>query len=398
MWQVAMQQNLENRSRLGAFFRPTGLRRYWLSFFFAASIVVLIGLIWTATIARSRDALLGGPGSAQGNQNGSARRLIIPTEELELGEVWFQNALKHQVHVTNDSTEVVQVNFTASCDCTDVEPTQFTFAPGESVPVRLVLDLSTLQNRDEPTRDVPFHIELRATVANLRWQQSKWTLRGTALAAARADPRIVDFDELLEGAPLPPREIQVRLTDPGDQVTAAEVPNWLQCHLEQAAHDRSVVKAKLVPQTLPALGPLRDVMLRFRITSEGGASKGTLSVPVLGQVVNDISIEPLPLSFGILSPGTRAETEFTVSSRSKTAIEVLVQNVSPDIKVSPIESAVGDASHRCRFRLTYTAPMTQGPHDNVVDLLILNPQGQKTAVGVHVFSSVATASQSGNER
>ena len=68
--------------------------------------------------------------------------LMIPTDNLDMGEVWEAKDFSWRLPIRNLSDRTIEIRkFLSSCVCTAIDPPRLSIPPGETVMVNLVLDL-----------------------------------------------------------------------------------------------------------------------------------------------------------------------------------------------------------------------------------------------------------------
>ncbi|MEQ9407547.1 MAG: hypothetical protein RIK87_07450 [Fuerstiella sp.] len=217
---------------------------------------------------------------------------ILPGD-LNLGEVWLQKELPFRLTVRNTSDEpVTVVNFSASCNCTEIVPTAFTIPSfGETI-VRGVVDL-THSVHDQQAAKFPFEVTLTAQTTLRGRSILKWPLRGTALRVLDVSPPSIELRgawEVIEGTSSP--TVDVKLA-PQIELASLE-PEWDagNADIEFTGPDfDGVYLLRFTPRTDQPAGNI-DTRITLRSVLPDGTSGPGIEIPVRGVVVPPVRLSP----------------------------------------------------------------------------------------------------------
>jgi len=154
----------------------------------------------------------------------SSPKLIVRDSDLDFGEVWETDRHKHVIHVTNPGGEPVPVySWQTSCDCHKVEPESVIIQPGETLPIRLTLNL--MSRISESWTEKPRGISIQC---NPRFgdgaARDGWKIAGTVVPFYRLieEPGSRELSEL--GQPFLPHWQNISFLIPVREVIAQADP------------------------------------------------------------------------------------------------------------------------------------------------------------------------------
>jgi hypothetical protein len=121
--------------------------------------------------------------------------LAIPSENLDLGEVWEANNVTLELPILNTSRRDVEVGkFISSCGCTEIRPSTLSIAPGETKKIFLTLDLTHRAASELGASRRPFRVAFYPLIQNTdQRESSKWELHGTIKSRVTLDTPTIHF-------------------------------------------------------------------------------------------------------------------------------------------------------------------------------------------------------------
>jgi hypothetical protein len=267
--------------------------------------------------------------------------LVVKAEFLDFGQVWADPRFEWVFPIENHDAEDIEITgFRSSCACVSIEPKSVMIRQGESVHIKLTIDLTKLK----PSTDVTTYscsVSIAPVVTVTRFATT-WTIRGTVREAFTFAPANIDFGTLHRAHKVHAREcIATSYSGPVNDVTATCDPSILNVEIGLDAHtapDSFFVRA--TPHDDLPSGPFKCDIRMTATTSSGEKLKGF--VVANGQIVDDIHCVPEHLSFGIHELGAVSEQTVVLQSRSSKDFDVLRWSVkgtnsAPEPIVTEIE-------------------------------------------------------------
>jgi|GEM_PF-3730846 len=246
--------------------------------------------------------LLAGSGLAAPAQEGPRPALVCDAPRCDLGRVMKGGRVTHVFRLENRSPAALNLkDVRVSCDCTTAPLAVKTLAPGQGVDLPVTFDSSKFVGPVEKSVVVvsddvvrpALVLELRATVVG------RWTLEPATLAMG-AVSRFQPF------------EARIRITRNDGK---APVVRGVK------VHDGARFDAEVIPLPDPKVV---EVILRLEPGLPAGPVRGKLllalddgeqpfrEVPILGQLVDDVSAQPESLDLGSVLAGAAANTPLRV--------------------------------------------------------------------------------------
>jgi hypothetical protein len=152
--------------------------------------------------------------------------LRIDPEYLDFGEVWAEEQFKWRIPIENTSDREVGIaEFTASCQCSLIEPPSLTISPHSTAEVVATIDLTKGRDSEpyESTRE--FEIAIHPIVAVATSRPPGFILRGKAKDAFSPSPRQVELGEILSQTVGERATIRLKTATPLSSVTALPQPD-----------------------------------------------------------------------------------------------------------------------------------------------------------------------------
>lgn len=241
--------------------------------------------------------------------------LQISDLDLDLGEVWMQKELTFRLPVRNPGARPVNVTaFTASCNCTDLQPGSFTVSGRGIVVVQGKIDLFRSVHSVDADRQ-PFDVSLTAKVGGNRPHLQHWTLKGTTVRALDVHPPEIVLqgaNDVIAGTFSP--TIDVRITP---RVPLLELkPEWFGDEADIEFFGPDFDGNYHLKYTMNENRAAGAIATRVNLTSrlEDGRIGPELEIPVRGVLVHPVRLSPPRILIG--HPGSSPE-------HSETTVQVI---------------------------------------------------------------------------
>ena len=275
--------------------------------------------------------------------------------DVDFGAVWARPDHEMIVPVVNRTDRIVRVTeVRPHCGCTDVSPAGFALAPGETIPLRLTLDL--LPRRDERAAEEtrPFTSTVDLIVPDRR-RPASLTVHGTVRHLLRSSPRVVfgGRDVLVCGGGGGGKNLrlephagvkELRLTGPARRANAPADPPGGEWDSEPAAPEAELRREpdgayRLAVAVPPAAEPgTVEYHLPLAAVLDTGETVGGLSAAVVVEAVPDLEILPAAPRYQSAKVNEPAAVVVTVRSRTGRPF-ALLGAASPSATVTPAADA-----------------------------------------------------------
>jgi hypothetical protein len=234
--------------------------------------------------------------------------LFIDPTELSLGQVWPETDLKRRIAIRNTSSSTVHVtNIESTCRCTEVEPTQFTLAAGQTTHLLFELDLSDVIAERMDSNLVPFGVKFSIELQEPVRHGPGWKLHGTVRRPLRFDPPEITYaghSRLVTGQTRIPTTVLVHPNGPqGETEIVAHCDpkiGTIACKQNNPSGEIAVIE--FTPSTDLPLGQLESSIQVFQRVN--GALFPVALIPVRGTVVMGVASYPESLWLGLVNPGS----------------------------------------------------------------------------------------------
>ncbi len=286
--------------------------------------------------------------------------LSVDGSSLDFGEVWEVRDFSWNLPVHNNTTEEVRVGeFTASCSCLSIEPRTLVIPAGQTVPIHLLLDLTTkavpptAQNqRNEAKSVADFAVQVAPRIANSPAPPIVWTIRGRVRKALAFSEPQLDFGEsLVRGHPFQPKIIRVTAHLPLVSLHAKCNPALALVHVK-ASGDTKTFELEVAPRENLPLGSLA-FGVKVKPNARADEHLPEFELPIVGTVVGDV--RPAPISV-FLGPVRLGETSGeTVTLWSKSGKPFTVDSIAPSADTIHVEPCQSSPQGAKAFRITQKA-------------------------------------------
>lgn len=293
------------------------------------TLVVLFGAICAAGfLAGSYSGWVSGPTPTPADAG--APTLDVQPDSLDIGDQWVQPAFLWTLPVTNSSDHPVEVSdILTSCSCASVEPRSFVVEAGETVPLRVTLDLRK-QAPASGQLTKAFQTTITAVVANSD-ARIHWPLIGSTKNWIEVTPAAMAMGRWSERDQPTPQVVKVRVLQPTSELKAESSSAFVDVSV--SADERSggtVDEYELEMSTKATSAGSIDCDLRVDAIAADGTPFPTFIIPVSGQVVRDVQPIRNSESLGVLTAGKPFQTQIQLASLSDSEFEVLTATCSDD--------------------------------------------------------------------
>jgi hypothetical protein len=294
--------------------------------------------------------------------------LTVNEADLNFGRVWATHQFPWKLHVTNNSSQPVNIErIEASCICTIVGPNRVIVPPHSTAEVAVNINLVGAVHHKPALEPQPFEVHFQPLIVGATPGSVVWTLRGEVVSAIEKLPASLDFGEWVEGnTESPPRSAQVLLAHGKDKIEIDLETQEVTVRMDRNEENPALRSMELAFSQEPTPGRFR-LPAMVRVFGPNGEPKGRYSFHLVGRVVEDIYIDPPSLAFGIVEPGARVGGTLTINSHSGKLFEVL--DIKAQGKGLSAESAETGFGPPYRIHVHYHAPVG-GPADKVLAVSI----------------------------
>jgi hypothetical protein len=280
--------------------------------------------------------------------------LRIDPKYLDFGEVWADKEFKWRIPIQNISNRPVGIaEFTASCQCSQIEPKSLTIEPGETAEVVATIDLTVGRDTDpsEPRRTFEIAIHPIVSVASSR--PPGFVLKGTAKDVFTCTPRAVDLGEVLSGTAGEPKTVRLMSDVALSSVVALRQPDMrIEIELvdpESPRLGRGVNSTGYLLTVTPTdqipIGKI-DRTIYLQATDVQGKKLPEFPVTVTGKIVFDVAVEPREIYAGLIEMGTTYETILTLRSRAGSPFALFAVEQELGVTLKPlIETSASEPIH-----------------------------------------------------
>jgi hypothetical protein len=290
--------------------------------------------------------------------------LHVDPKFLDFGEVWAEKEFKWRIPIENRSDRPVGIaSFTASCQCSQIEPDTLTIEPGSTAEVVATIDLTVGRDADPPEPRRKFTIAIHPIVAVATSRPPGFVLNGVAKDPFTVSPREVDLGEILSRAVGEPKTIRLKSTIPLASVEALPHPDMTievrsegetrrqgdketregEAPAEPASNDLTIRPADdpteylltVTPSDQIPLGKV-DRTILLTATDQAGNKLPDFPVKVIGEVVFDVAVEPREVYAGMIEMGDTYETILTLHSRTGSRFALVPVEQESGVKLEPV--------------------------------------------------------------
>jgi hypothetical protein len=310
--------------------------------------------------------------------------LVVNSAELDFGTVWEQPAFRHTFAVTNPTDRSVRVaDIQTGCGCTTIEPRSFTVAPGGRQELTAALNLAgRAGNRSVGA----FRVELLPLIAHQPpGSRTVWVLKGDVRQNPIELPEpVIDFgDEVVVGAPVPSRTVEVSVPDGSSLTELRAVVSGDVGTARVAPAGPGRWRVDIAPTDGLPRGPFAFAV-RVEASAAGAGPFPAKEVRVTGTVRDDVAAWPATVNFGALEIGETGREYVVLASHVGRPFRVTRVEEAAGTTARPAEEQVGDGSrtfvveqqsvepghqvNRVAFHVAFTEPPPGSPSEMVVAL------------------------------
>lgn len=275
--------------------------------------------------------------------------LTIRHADLELCEVWETDRHEHVVHVTNPGAEPVKVtSWQTSCDCHKVEPENAIIQPGETLPVRLTLNLMPRISESWTEKPRGISIQFKPRHANGAAMDG-WQIAGTVVPFYRLieEPRSTELSELAQ--PFSPHWQSIRFLIPVREVIAQADSLITSAKVVAPIDGQVTYRVEFQWQNKLALVS-HNASVRIQARKMDGSALPEIALPHRLDVIEDVRMTPPSLLIPLPASGEWVSQQLQFHSLSERHVELKPIDDLP--KDSNFTVEISDAIIRVRVRGT----------------------------------------------
>ncbi len=319
-------------------------------------------MISVAVVGLAAAVLWIGAGRNKGRTTRDAGPLRVDSALLSFGAAWNQKDFQWTLPIENVTDRAIEVTrVEGSCYCTRVEPSAFPIGPGETVDVRLTLDL-TVQDLNRASLPVRDHAEKVAafTEDDAVRPAAVWEVRGRVRSGFSMVPGQLDFgDSLVAGSPFASKTVKVNCHEACQRLEVESDESRASALVTQTDGDGGGVGRQFEIHVVPNAGlPAGNHEFTLGVKAVLGDGETTAAAPlkVAARVLPEFGIVPSLTHLGRMTVGTEAEETVSLISRSGRSFSVeRVESDSDDVSVEPYPVTAGGSR---LYRLTIRASQT----------------------------------------
>jgi hypothetical protein len=241
--------------------------------------------------------------------------LVVDEQHLAFGEVWEDPAFIWTLPIHNTSNQDIMIGgFATTCSCAKIEPSSLTIRAQGTAEVRLTLNLLSAHSEPDLTAK-DFEVAVQPWINKGVGTQAGWVVQGKVKKPFAIDPPVVDFEEsLVRGQPFAPRSAVITCGQDVAELTAhCNSPFVTAKVTRDAKNPRRFRLAIQAREKIPG-GPFNLLVRLAAVIPNKKEVPGM--VPVVGRVLEDVSLQPELLAFGEETVGSRLQETVTLQSRS----------------------------------------------------------------------------------
>ncbi|MBI1900438.1 MAG: hypothetical protein HYS13_04890, partial [Planctomycetia bacterium] len=249
------------------------------------------------------------------------KRLWIPPERLDFGEVWQEKRFEWILPIENRANrEITIAELISNCGCAviELEPRPLTIPAGGKANLRAILDLTP---PDGPKVGASRRIEFEFGVKLRNEGPQTFSLRGVVRTPVALDPMKVDFGEtLVVGTEHSSRRVVVHELWPLGSVACEADSNCGIAELSASEGGKRI----LTFQPRPDLGAgEHPSVVRLICRTPEGDALPPVEIPVKLTILPELRAMPAKLYLGHCSPGGELEGEVVLQSARARAFSVV---------------------------------------------------------------------------
>jgi len=316
----------------------------------------------------------------------------ISISNLEIGDVWAQDALNWRLHIANSTDRDLDVEkLETSCGCLKVDPPSFVLRAGASREVALSVRLR-LRGAAEPLGAADQFSLAIFPVVRGEGRQGPFVLRATVRNPMRFSVADVFFSEDEDyGSPGQMPRRKVVPFEAALAIRAVDVRTQPP-HVTVDATCDGTTGGTIAVVPVPSLPPGRfqcDVLVSA--VTENGDRLPAMHLPVAGVVAQEVYA--LPAAVYLPPSPVGAEVAGSVVIGSPSHGQVSVESVRTSSKEVSAEftrdPSAGGKAYAIRARVA-----ARGVHSEEVEFIVTSPSGRRQRVGVPVhYIGLATEAQ-----
>jgi uncharacterized protein DUF1573 len=313
---------------------------------------------------------------ASSSQPDRVHGLEIAPSDLDVGEVWEDPNFVRPVTVTNRGERIVEiVDLRGGCECTAVEPSSFTLAPGESQQVKVKIDLTHRYPHQFGVERRELSVGLYPVLKDRGATAEAWKVTGVIKSRVSLGGRGLAFADMCgQGGPPVTRKMRATAHVPLAGLEASCPASMATVGVRPVAGQPGRYDVLVTPNPSLPLGPFKfDVAVTA--VEPNGRKFPCASFTAEGEMGSPVRVVPNPVLLGEHPVGLKAEAFVSVRLP---AAGWSVERVETESSETAVTFA-GPVEGRPAYRVTQ--PVTKAGDQNCqVRFVIRKPTGQLETV------------------
>lgn len=260
-------------------------------------------------------------------------RAEVPHATHGFGTVPEGTRIAHDFVIKNSGNVELHIHrIVPACGCTVGSASAKSIPPGGEGTIHVEFD--TTGFRGDKTK------QIQVVTSDPTQSTVTLYLKGRIERALDLVPEVIDFQRISVGSPLPSKEISITVRK-GSDVEISEVRSYSKfLHIRELESRAGFRRLSVQLMKVPPVGEFRDrVFIEIK-----GAERHTITVPVRALIIQEISLVPRALSFGLIEEGAgpivRTAEVVTQKGILISRIESSSDAITADIKESGAGSLI----------------------------------------------------------
>jgi Protein of unknown function (DUF1573) len=264
-------------------------------------------------------------------------KIVFDAVAYDFGQVVQGASVAHAFTFRNTGGSPLAIdNLKTACDCTAAAISGAALAPGGSDTIRATFDTSQVYGRINRAITV-YSNDPSTPFATL-------TFRGVVKPIVAADPPALYVGRVTRGAQIESR-VRIVAADPNQLKIEPADQTVVSARLSDEGETGNVLAVSVKPKA-----PLGRFSESVTVVSNG-ATRPSITVPIVGFVEGDVTVTPTYLSFGHIVRGQAAEQSLIVRNRGGAPVRVTRTSLSPAIGRAHVEAVKEGREYRITVTL-----------------------------------------------
>lgn len=319
----------------------------------------------------------------QPTDQGVVEGLMIPTANLDIGEVWEEKDFVWQLPIRNVTRDTIEIRkFITSCGCTAIDPPKLTIQPNQTAIVKATIDLTHRSYAEAGLSERPLGISLHPITSRSRPGERGWQVHGTVHSRVTLDAKSVHFgEEPVRGQAAVKRRVLATVHVPCQDLEAKANPLVATASVKRRESDPSRFEITIAvnPEMLPGNF---QTNARISVVTPNGDRELAFLLPIAGEMQPEVRLLPARVLMPPTPLGETAEAVVTLQAppEAKVALDH-IEIGDPGLRVEPavIEGIPSDRAYRLLQQVA-----KEGEQTNTVRFFFRKPGQKIITVAVEV--------------